>query len=91
MPSTNSESRKRFRPEVRRAMILDETAKLVASEGIAQLSMERIGRQAGVSKALIYNYFENTTELLKELLDRELKALRKLQFEAAERASTFYR
>jgi len=89
MLNSPPKARRRYSPEVRRTMILDETAKIVASEGIAQLSMERVGKEVGVSKALIYNYFENTTELLGELLDRELKALRRLQNEAAENAATF--
>ena len=70
-------------------MILDRAAELIASEGISNLSMEQIGQYAGVSKSLVYNYFENLTELLKELLDRELKELRAQQFEAAENASSF--
>lgn len=86
---TNSEKRRqRFSPEVRRSLILDFTANVIAKEGVARLSMERIGKEAGVSKALVYNYFESLTELLRELLERELKALRRLQFEAAEKANT---
>ena len=89
MSLSPQKTRKRFSPAVRRQMILDETAKIVASDGIAQISMEQVGKEAGVSKALIYNYFNNVTELLSELLERELKALRRLQAEAAEKAETF--
>lgn len=89
MSKTEQKPRKRYSPEVRRSMILDQTANMVAREGIGGLSMERIGQESGVSKALIYNYFDNLTELLKELLERELSSLRKLQFEAAESAETF--
>lgn len=81
--------RRRYSPEKRRALILDYTADIVAREGVASLSMERIGKEAGVSKSLVYNYFESLTELLRELLDREYRALRKLQSEAAEKAETF--
>ncbi len=70
-------------------MILDTTAEMIARDGISHLSMERIARQEGVSKALVYNYFDSLEELLKELLERELKRLRRLQFEAAKQAITF--
>ncbi len=70
-------------------MILDEAAQLLVSDGIAGLTLEKIAREAGVSKSLIYNYFDGVTELLKELYERELKSLRRLQFEAAEAANTF--
>lgn len=89
IPKPTEKKRRRLSPEIRKKMILDQAAKMVASEGINQLSMERIAVEVNVSKALIYNYFQNITELLRELLDRELQALRLLQFKAAEKASTF--
>lgn len=81
--------RRRYSPEVRRSMILDQTADIIAREGVAGLSMELIAQNAGVSKSLVYNYFDSLTDLLKELLERELRALRLLQFKAAEKATTF--
>ena len=89
MTVVENSQRKRFRPEIRRGMILDEAAQLIVQEGIAGLTLERIAREAGVSKSLIYNYFDGVTELLKELYDRELKRLRQLQFKAAEAATDF--
>lgn len=83
------QTRQRYSPEIRRSMILDDAAKCIASGGISNLSMERIGRNAGISKSLMYKYFENLTDLLKELLKRELQELRRLQFAAAEKANTF--
>ncbi len=88
MSAETGPRRQRFSPEKRRALILDFTADIVAREGVAHLSMERIGQEAGVSKSLVYNYFENLTELLRELLERELKTLRRMQFQAAEEATT---
>lgn len=88
MSAAPEKRRQRFSPEKRRALILDFTADIVAREGVALLSMERVGKEAGVSKSLVYNYFENLTELLRELLEREHKMLRRLQFEAAETATT---
>lgn len=88
MSANPEKKRQRFSPEKRRSLILDYTAEIVVREGVAQLSMERIGKEAGVSKSLVYNYFENLTELLRELLEREHKALRRLQLAAVEQATT---
>jgi len=89
MATAAASPRRRFSPEKRRALILDHTADLVAREGVATLSIERIGREAGISKSLVYAYFPNLTELLRELYRREMRRLRRLQAEAAERAETF--
>lgn len=70
-------------------MILDHTAQIVVRDGVAQLSIEGIGREAGISKSLVYAYFPNLTELLRELYQREMRRLRRLQTEAAEKADTF--
>jgi len=89
MSRTKAKPRRRFSPEVRRSMILDHAAEIVAESGVSSVTMERIGETAGTSKSLIYKYFTNTTEILSELLTRELRALRRLQLAAAERATTF--
>jgi TetR/AcrR family transcriptional regulator, fatty acid biosynthesis regulator len=71
-----SPKRKRLSPEVRADLILDCAAKLILEDGLTEISMERVGRDAGVSKALIYNYFPNLTDLLRALLEREITELR---------------
>jgi AcrR family transcriptional regulator len=81
--------RVRLAPEQRRSLILDHAADIVARDGVSALSMDSIGREAGISKALVYNYFPNTTELLRQLLQREWRRLRRLQVEAAREADTF--
>lgn len=75
--------RKRLHPQVRRDLILDEAAKIVADEGVSAVSMERMGREAGISKALVYNYFPSRNALLSELLIREYR-----RFQAVARAAT---
>ena len=89
MSSTATKRRTRLAPEERRSLILDNAAEMIAREGIAALSMDGIGRMAGVSKSLVYNYFPNLQALLSELLERELRRLRRLQGEAAAGATTF--
>lgn len=89
MSTEPSRQRRRFAAEKRRTHLLDCAADLLARDGIAQLTMESIGRAAGVSKSLVYNYFDNVTQLLRELFVREMRTLRRAQLEAAERAATF--
>lgn len=85
---TPIKARRRYSPEKRRELILDQTADIVAREGVATLTVEQIGREAGISKSLVYTYFPNLTELLRELYQREMKHLRRLQAAAAS-AGTF--
>lgn len=84
-----AKTRRRYSPEKRRELILDHTAEIVAREGVATLTIEQIGREAGISKSLVYAYFPNLTELLRELYQREMKHLRRLQAAAAANADTF--
>ncbi len=86
---TSKKTRTRLAPEERIAIILDHTATIVASEGVAAVTMEKVGNAAGISKSLVYSYFPSTTDLLKKLLNRELKALRRRQMEASDNANTF--
>ena len=89
MNRPSAQRRTRLDPAERRGLILDFTADIIAEEGVAALSMERIGRAAGISKSLVYNYFPNLQMLLSELLERELRHMRRLQNQAAEGATTF--
>jgi AcrR family transcriptional regulator len=66
--------RRRLNPAVRRDLILDEAARVVLADGLSAVSMEAIGRAAGVSKALVYTYFPSKAALLAELLVREYRA-----------------
>ncbi len=65
---------RRLSPEARRMHILNVAARLIVEEGVSAVSMERLGRDAGISKALCYAYFENRTVLLSQLLVREYPA-----------------
>jgi TetR/AcrR family transcriptional regulator, fatty acid biosynthesis regulator len=89
MATAAPQIRRRLAPEQRRALILDHTADIVVREGVAQLSIERIGREAGISKSLVYAYFPNLTALLRELYQREMRRLRRRQADAAQNADTF--
>jgi AcrR family transcriptional regulator len=47
----------RLHVDERRRQLLDEGARLFAEHAYADLSMARIAREAGISKALLYHYF----------------------------------
>lgn len=90
MPApTAARPRTRLEPEARQAQILDHAARLVAEEGLSGFSMDRVARDAGVSKALVYNYFSSQTNLLRSLLKRDLERIQRDQMHAAMSARTF--
>lgn len=65
--------RKRLPPEERKEQILDVAAQLIREQGVSAMNMDRLGREAGVSKPLVYVYFPNRVDLLKSLLLREVQ------------------
>ena len=88
MPETKK-TRTRLNPEQRKSMILDHAAKFIATEGVSALTMERLGKEAGISKSLVYTYFPSMTDLLQTLLKREYALLRQQQVIASDSAETF--
>jgi TetR/AcrR family transcriptional regulator, fatty acid biosynthesis regulator len=89
MGSVAIATRRRLTPEARRSSILDCAANIIARDGMAMLSIEQIGKEAAISKSLVYAYFPNLTALLRELYLREMKRLRRRQAEAAEKVESF--
>ena len=89
MPKTKKKTRTRLNPEARKEMILDHAAEFIAADGVSALSMERLGKEAGISKSLVYAYYPSMTELLQALLKREYGLLREQQVIAADSAGTF--
>ena len=84
-----SKTRTRMAPEERRAQILESAARLIMSDGLDVLNMERVAEEAGVSKALVYAYFENRTGLLAQLLEADLNRIQAEQARAAQGARSF--
>lgn len=81
--------RERLHPETRRTQILDRAARMVLEEGLSMISMERLGRECGISKGLVYNYFPSRDHLLAALLRREQEELRDRGMTEALAAATF--
>jgi AcrR family transcriptional regulator len=55
----------------RRTQLLDLTRDVVADDGFAGLTIDRIARAAGVTRTVIYQQFTDLPGLLDALLDRE--------------------
>jgi AcrR family transcriptional regulator len=81
--------RERLSPEVRREQLLTVAARILASDGLTGVSMDRVAREARVSKGLVYNYFRDCHALLCGLLRRELHAIWRKQVEATRGDPTF--
>ncbi len=81
--------RTRLSPEQRQAQILEATAALVLHDGLASLTMADIAQAAGVSKALIYAYFPNMTELLHAVYVRETELLHSQHLTALQAPHSF--
>ena len=85
----NQRVRERLDPAVRRARLLDAAARIVTRNGLTGISMEGVARAAGVSKALVYNYFPTCHAMLCDLLRRELDAIWLKQVEAVKGVDDF--
>jgi TetR/AcrR family transcriptional regulator len=74
--------RRQEEKERRRGEILDAAEAVLASVGWDAMTMEEVARKARLSRALVYVYFKDKTDLLFGVGERALAALRQ-QFTAA--------
>jgi AcrR family transcriptional regulator len=64
----------------RRAQLLDVTKAIVGDSGLHAVSIDRVAREAGISRPIVYEHFSDLGGLLNALLDREgLRALTQLE------------
>jgi AcrR family transcriptional regulator len=69
----------RLSRDQRREQLLDVTKRVVGEEGFHSVSIDRVAREAGISRPIIYEHFGDLGGLLAALLDREgARALRQL-------------
>lgn len=61
----------------RKAELIAAAMELFASNGFAGTSISSITKKAGVSKGLIYNYFENKEALVKEIVMEGIREIMK--------------
>nr|WP_054815727.1 TetR family transcriptional regulator [Nocardia arizonensis] len=55
----------------RRAQLLDIVRDIVAAEGFAAVTIDRVAREADVARALVYQQFTDLSGMMTALLDRE--------------------
>ena len=67
----------------KRAAILKTSAKLFGRDGYERTSMAGVASSCGVSKALLYHYYQNKEELLFDILFNHLSELVKVVNDAA--------
>lgn len=58
--------------EEKKAHIMDIALKYFASEGYHKTTISDITKHAGISKGLMYNYFESKEDLLTAIIDRSM-------------------
>jgi AcrR family transcriptional regulator len=78
-PSSDLEPRRRPRQERARATveaILEAAAEVIAHEGYAVMTTNRVAARAGVSIGSLYQYFPNKQAILVALLEDHLEGLR---------------
>lgn len=66
-PPSGSTVGPRLQPEDRRRHLLDTARSIVQEQGLAALSMDGVATQAGVSRALVYTYFNSRSGLIHSL------------------------
>ncbi|MGH3167065.1 MAG: TetR/AcrR family transcriptional regulator [Trebonia sp.] len=69
-------ARQRLSEEERRAQILRATIQVVACHGFEAASASLIAEQAGVSKGLIWHYFADKTDLMKQAVVETVRVIR---------------
>jgi AcrR family transcriptional regulator len=66
----------RLPPEIRRRQILDATGRIVAEDGFSGLSVDRIAREAGITRPVVYDLFGSLDGVLEAFVhDAEERAL----------------
>ncbi|GAA1403496.1 TetR/AcrR family transcriptional regulator [Catellatospora coxensis] len=57
-----------------REAVLDSTARLVADQGVASVTMSRIAEAAGIGRATLYKYFPDVESILRAWHERQVGA-----------------
>jgi len=82
-------TRTRKAPQARIEEILDAAVSLILRDGVIRATMDRVAKEAGVSKGLMYAYFDNRLDLMQQVLKREQRALAEKQRAAILAADSF--
>ncbi len=64
--------------EERKAQIKEVALELISESGFQNTSISKIAARAGISKGLMYNYFESKEEMIREILYDGMDALARI-------------
>ncbi|MEM7137993.1 MAG: TetR/AcrR family transcriptional regulator [Myxococcota bacterium] len=67
--------RTRLKPEVRRAQLLDVGLEVFAKKGMAATNLDEVALAAGVTKRVVYHYFENKQAFFDAIAEREMRII----------------
>jgi AcrR family transcriptional regulator len=67
---TTGHTTARMTGEARREQILDTTEAIVESEGFHAVSIDRVAREAGITRPVVYTHFGDRDGLLNAVVDR---------------------
>lgn len=81
--------RTRLTLEQRKSQLLDLAAEIVLVEGVAEISLNRVAREAGITEAQAHNCFGRRIDLLLELARRELSELERTRRDVVERGRDY--
>ena len=85
-------SRKQILQSFRTRSLLEATRKIIATEGFDAATMERVAREAGITKGGIYLYFRNKDQMILEALEEiALEMLREIESQVAPQADAWTR
>lgn len=73
VPHRRKKTRSRLPLAERRAQLLDISARIVEQEGVDEVSLNRLAREAGISEAQAHNCFARRIDVLAELARREIR------------------
>lgn len=82
-------ARTRLSPDDRKTQLLEIAATIVRQEGVAEVKMKRIAREAGITEAQAHNCFGKRIDLLLELTRRELAELERTRRDVVERGRDY--
>lgn len=71
----SGQPRTRLDPEVRRGLIIGAATKVLSSNDPSSVTFDQIADEAGVSRALIYNYFGDKSALIAAVYLQAMEAL----------------
>ena len=72
MNTATTEKRKRLKREERQAQILEVGLRVFARKGFAATTLDEVAAEAGITKPIIYDYFENKEAFFDAIAENEM-------------------